>query len=409
MQRDPNWSAELAEQVLAEIAADEGPITPLVFVPTGEGARDLTLAEPGPEGVLTAGSDLIDFIELELDENAAYTFLSLGRTTEGVAETQIFIIDDEGYPLVAIDGNDLAVEQDGTDTIWQFRPGYTGTYYLSIAFDNPENTGDYGIAALGNFGELDEDTGNIAPVVVDDVIATERFVASVLPVLSTDFDEDGDQLEVIEIFERSFADSEETIPIQGFAAVVDGEIIYRSPGSFTGSTTFGYTVSDGNGGTDTGVVVIEVSEGLPVAEGEATRSEAQRIAYLYEAGLNRNGNIDTEGLNFWIDANQTFTLVQIANFFIESDEFAASFGDPDTLSDEDFVRTLYENVLNREADQEGFDFWFNAFQDPEIFNGDRGLLLLGFTDSGENLIGSPEVAEIVYTDADSDGSFEWVV
>ncbi|MEL6311357.1 MAG: DUF4214 domain-containing protein, partial [Pseudomonadota bacterium] len=62
--------------------------------------------------------------------------------------------------------------------------------------------------------------------------------------------------------------------------------------------------------------------------------EARCIAYLYEAGLDRDGDIDLPGLNFWIDAREGgLDENQVAQAFLDSPEFAAAFGEPDTLSD----------------------------------------------------------------------------
>ncbi|MEM9147660.1 MAG: DUF4214 domain-containing protein [Pseudomonadota bacterium] len=85
---------------------------------------------------------------------------------------------------------------------------------------------------------------------------------------------------------------------------------------------------------------------------------------------------------------------QLADAFLLSDEFNESFGEPfDTedpryLEDEAFVRVLYENVLDREADQGGLDFWRSVLDRPDF---DRQDLLLAFSASIENVEGSPEV------------------
>lgn len=129
---------------------------------------------------------------------------------------------------------------------------------------------------------------------------------------------------------------------------------------------------------------------------DVLEQRAQFIALLYEAGLDRDGDIDEGGLNFWIDqAGNGFSNRQLANAFIQSREFEASFGAPETLSDDEFVRQLYRNVLDREADDPGFDFWSGILAES---GGRRDELLIAFAASAENRDGSPLVASLEETD-----------
>ncbi len=126
---------------------------------------------------------------------------------------------------------------------------------------------------------------------------------------------------------------------------------------------------------------------------ELNRAEAQLIAYVYEAGLNRNGNIDEPGLNFWINSREAGqTERQVADAFLRSPEFTAAFGAVDDLSDFDFVTALYENVLNRTADDPGRDFWLSVLADPNVTRAD---LLLAFARTPENVVNSPLVRTLV--------------
>jgi hypothetical protein len=130
-------------------------------------------------------------------------------------------------------------------------------------------------------------------------------------------------------------------------------------------------------------------------------ADVRTVALLYEAGLNRDGNIDAPGLNFWIDARESgFSARQVANAFLRSPEFEAAFGDPLDTADERFlddtalVEQLYRNVLNREGEAGGVDFWVAALEGP-LF--DRPAVLLAFANSPENLAGSPFVNDMAET------------
>lgn len=126
--------------------------------------------------------------------------------------------------------------------------------------------------------------------------------------------------------------------------------------------------------------------------------DARLIALLYEAGLNRQA--EAEGLNFWIDqfeAGRSFS--SIAQFFIGSDEFQASFGDPVQLSNENLVDVLYENVLGRDGETDGFNYWVGRLNDGSS----RNTVLLEFALSPENQAGSPYVQSL-----HEDGNGNWV-
>ncbi|MGF1447321.1 MAG: DUF4214 domain-containing protein [Pikeienuella sp.] len=116
--------------------------------------------------------------------------------------------------------------------------------------------------------------------------------------------------------------------------------------------------------------------------------DAQTVAYLYEAALNRDGNIDLDGLNFWIDAREGgFTELQVAEAFLDNPEFTEAFGPIDSLSDLELVEQLYRNVLDREGEQDGIDFWTGVLGD----GASRAFVVLSFAESPENVEGSPFV------------------
>ena len=65
--------------------------------------------------------------------------------------------------------------------------------------------------------------------------------------------------------------------------------------------------------------------------------------------------------------------------FLASAEFKERYGS--NISNEKYVETLYLNVLNRELDQGGYDYWVG-----NLNNGveQRHEVLLGFSESAEN-------------------------
>lgn len=108
--------------------------------------------------------------------------------------------------------------------------------------------------------------------------------------------------------------------------------------------------------------------------------EVENVALLYEAGLGRVAERD--GLNFWVDQREAgLGELDLAQFFLDSEEFLGTVGDPDVLTDRELVEALYINVLGREGDENGINFWVNTAQAPGFDDDD---LLLNFALSGES-------------------------
>jgi sugar lactone lactonase YvrE len=87
---------------------------------------------------------------------------------------------------------------------------------------------------------------------------------------------------------------------------------------------------------------------------------------------------DYAGLTFnaGLVRNGTVTVTQLADFFVASPEFQATYG---ALSNSQFVTLLYANVLGRAPDAAGLNGWVS------LLNGgmSRGQVLVGFSDSEE--------------------------
>ncbi len=88
------------------------------------------------------------------------------------------------------------------------------------------------------------------PVAVDDAAATQEDMAVVIDVLANDDDADGDILSVVG----------NTDPTNGSVVYNgDGTFTYTPDAGFIGSDSFEYTLSDGDGPTDTATVTIDVT------------------------------------------------------------------------------------------------------------------------------------------------------
>ena len=111
-----------------------------------------------------------------------------------------------------------------------------------------------------------------------------------------------------------------------------------------------------------------------------------RMFRLYNAAFARFP--DASGLEYWIGKNasgENSTRV-VAESFLASEEFANKYGR--NVSHETYVNNLYKNVLGRDADNDGFNYWLgnlNAGIDK------RYEALLGFAESEENQIFFTEI------------------
>tara|TARA_Y100001968_G_scaffold36907_1_gene28321 strand:+ start:3828 stop:7028 length:3201 start_codon:yes stop_codon:yes gene_type:complete len=100
---------------------------------------------------------------------------------------------------------------------------------------------------------------------------------------------------------------------------------------------------------------------------------------LYDAAFNRWP--DADGLSYWKDnyCSEESDFLDVASSFLLSNEFNKRF--VDNVSNAQYVQNLYTNVLGRDYDQNGYDYWLG-----NLNNGieTRYELLLGFAESVEN-------------------------
>ena len=124
--------------------------------------------------------------------------------------------------------------------------------------------------------------------------------------------------------------------------------------------------------------------------------QAGTVGYLYETALDRDGEIDLAGLNFWIDAReQGVSERDLAAAFLASDEFVGAYGPADSYDAAGLVALLYLNVLDRPGEAEGVAFWTGIAEQPG-FGSDA--LLLAFATSPENVGQSPQIATLAETE-----------
>ncbi len=136
-----------------------------------------------------------------------------------------------------------------------------------------------------------------------------------------------------------------------------------------------------NGGMSRPLVLVEFSESEENVLGTGTlpTNEPDAGIYrLYQAYFQRDPDVGglchfTTG---WTATMPTRVLQGPADFFAASPEFIARYG---ALSNTEFVRLVYQNVLGRSPDAAGLAYW-----QSQLASGmSRGTMMVGFSESAE--------------------------
>ncbi len=100
---------------------------------------------------------------------------------------------------------------------------------------------------------------------------------------------------------------------------------------------------------------------------------------LYNAAFARFP--DSSGLRYWINqySSGKDDARAVASSFLVSDEFSERYGA--NVTNAKYVETLYVNVLGRDYDQDGYNYWLGNLNSGKET---RYELLLGFAESAEN-------------------------
>lgn len=135
----------------------------------------------------------------------------------------------------------------------------------------------------------------------------------------------------------------------------------------------------GTDGTDTltNIERLKFSDSIVALDISGVAGQAYR---LYQAALNRAP--DVAGLSNWIrNMDAGMSLDTAANGFAQSAEFKVKFGDNQT--NQQFITTMYDNVLHRTPDDGGLLNWMNQLNAGAMT---KAQILSGFSESTENQI-----------------------
>ncbi|WP_321529807.1 tandem-95 repeat protein [uncultured Desulfuromonas sp.] len=172
---------------------------------------------------------------------------------------------------------------------------------------------------------LDE---NDPPDALDDTITMAEDTTAVIPVLTNDSDPEGDPLTIIDLGSAQ----------NGTVTLNDnGSVIYTPNENYNGDDSFTYTISDGQGGTDTATVYITVepANDPPDAVNDATTTDEDTSVII--PVLNNDTDLDgdtlsvesvTQGQNGQVQINEDGTVTYTPNEnFNGSDTFTYTITD----------------------------------------------------------------------------------
>ncbi len=179
-------------------------------------------------------------------------------TTLDTASTPIDVLandsDPEGDPLTVTTATapngTVVINADNTLT-YTPDPGFVGADSISYIISDGNGNTDVGSVAV----TVSDPASNEDPIAVNDaVLASTGIIVEDIDILANDSDPDGDPLTVT----SAVSDNGATVVINP-----DGTLDYTSPAGFEGTDLVRYTIDDGNGGTDEGIVRVSVRDTGP--------------------------------------------------------------------------------------------------------------------------------------------------
>jgi len=239
---DGNSSTGFADQdgsVLVEIA---GPVSRIEI--------NYANGDTGEQAVLVSDVEFstVDVVVEDLPPVAEDDTATTPEDTAVIIDVLDNDSDPEGQPLTVtgatVDEGTVVVNPDNTVT---YTPpaDYNGPATITYTIEDPSGQSDTGEVSVT------VTPVNDAPVAVDDVATTDVGTPVTIDAVANDTDPDGDTLTITSI----------GTPTNGTATLnPDGTVTYTPTGDFTGDDTISYVVDDGNGGTDTGEIVVTVAE-----------------------------------------------------------------------------------------------------------------------------------------------------
>jgi len=252
-------------------------------------------------------------------------------TTDGTA-VSIFVLNNDfdldgdllsitGFTTSTVSGGTLSIS--GNSLVYQPQFGFIGTENFNYTISDGQGGTDTATVTVTVTASQ-----NQPPIAIDDFAETTEGIAVSISVLSNDFDPDGNPL--------SIADFSTSTVSGGLVSISGNNLVYQPQFGFIGTENFNYTISDGQGGTDTATVSVTT--------------------------VARNGSISGET---FLDANVNGIkdegesgLATVTVFLDTNNNGSFDVGEPDALTSSTggyFFPNLLPGTYNvRQVEQQGF-------------------------------------------------------
>ena len=117
-------------------------------------------------------------------------------------------------------------------------------------------------------------------------------------------------------------------------------------------------------------------------------TDSRKMFRLYNTAFKRLP--DTNGLKYWISkcTSRENDERAVASSFLVSSEFKQRYGED--INDTTYVKNLYQNVLDRQLDTSGINYWLGQLNSGTET---KYEVLLGFSESTENKLHFTEMTK----------------
>ena len=257
-----------------------------------------------------------------------------------VANADSATVEEDGAADVAVLANDTDAEGDlltvtavtqGSHGVVAINPDKTVKYTPAANYNGPDSftytvSDGNGGTATGTVS-VTVTSGNDAPVANADTATVAEDGTVSINVLGNDSDPDGDALTVAAVTQGSHG----TVAINP-----DKTVKYTPAANYNGADAFAYTISDGNGGTASGTVVINVT---PVNDAPVAVNDAATVAAgspVTVSVLANDADLDgpvlavsavTQGTRGTVTINADQTVTYTAGLYIGADSFTYTVSD----------------------------------------------------------------------------------
>ncbi|WP_205618847.1 cadherin-like domain-containing protein [Terasakiella pusilla] len=226
------------------------------FVVVGEGCSDFHIENLT---YTTAVGEDTPYVEYPINLSATETDVDGSETLSGVTLSglpagAVLLVD--GEEVEVTDGS-VTISLDNIDDVKIRVPEGSEDFNLSAAVTSTDGSDT---ATTTQSVTVSLPDTNDAPVATDDDLVATEDQAETFDLIANDTDGDGDSLTITQIGGHDVAIGDTVDVGNGTVTLnADGSINFMPDANFSGEVSFDYTVSDGNGATDTGTASIDVA------------------------------------------------------------------------------------------------------------------------------------------------------